>query len=222
MKPKYPSAVKSKRSRIRASLPACFSLLQTASPSKDFRASPVSSSSGHTIARPSPPTPKLPLPVSQVKITSMPLQSTHTTPRGRRRVPDESRSSRRSGHSSASRSRSRSRRVVNSPRHSQENPPEIDYWALGSAELPRRGRDAVRRSSSPLPGGNCQQPTEALRKGDDTDRSPSGSHSRQRTRGRARIEELDTAGLSIRDAPGFGNGRSGLVDRGRDSCRVPL
>ncbi|PPQ68149.1 hypothetical protein CVT25_014075 [Psilocybe cyanescens] len=238
-KPKYTGAVKSKRSRTRGSLPACFSLLQPASPSKDFRASPVSSSSGHTIARPSPPTPKLPLTntISQVMITpSVPLPSVHSTPRGRRRDPDSSRSSRRSGQFSHSRSHSRPRRVpegdipshhpsIHSGQENVNSEEPIDYWA-SVCELPRRGREAVRRNSSP--------PLKALmgvedhihlfsstRKTQNADRSQSGSQSRPRTRGRTRVEDLGGAGLS-NDAPGFGNGRSGLMDRGRDFCRVPL
>lgn len=51
-------------------LPPCFSLLQTSQP----QSSPVSSSSGRTVARPSPPTPKLP------------ESSLYSTPRGRRRA----------------------------------------------------------------------------------------------------------------------------------------
>ncbi|KJA27060.1 hypothetical protein HYPSUDRAFT_198360 [Hypholoma sublateritium FD-334 SS-4] len=62
------------RSRARASLPACFSLLKMASP-----AHTASSSSGHTAARPSPPTPLLPL---AARPASIPL-------RGRAEEPDD-------------------------------------------------------------------------------------------------------------------------------------
>ncbi|KAH9483892.1 hypothetical protein JR316_0003370 [Psilocybe cubensis] len=229
-KPKYTGAVKSRRSHTRGSLPACFSLLQTASPSKDFRSSPVSSSSGHTIARPSPPTPKLPFAnaVSQIMITpSIPLPSVHSTPRGRRRDVDGSRCSRRSGQSSHSRSRSRSRRVPvrDIIPHQPVSEDPIDYWASAS-ELPRRGRETVRRNSSPPPKALMGVEDHislfsSARKTHGSDRSQSGSHSRARARGRTRVEDLGGIGFS-NDAPGFGTGRSGLVDRGRDTYRIPL
>ena len=71
----HPSPHTSKRTCGPASLPPCFSLLQMSS---DPQSSPVSSSSGRTIARPSPPTPKLPESFQHLAI--------HTTPRGRRRA----------------------------------------------------------------------------------------------------------------------------------------
>jgi hypothetical protein len=49
-----------------------------------------------------------------------------------------------------------------------------------------------------------------------------GSRSRPRTRGRMRVEDLDGIGSSI-EAPGYGSGRSGLVNRERiHLSRVPL
>lgn len=237
VQPKYSGEAKSKRTRNRASLPACFSLLQKmASPSKDARSSPVSSSSANTIARPSPPTPKLSLvdALAHVHIaTSGPLTSVHTTPRGRRREADKSRSSRRSG---SSHSRSRSRRVYaeGSPIFSEGPkfvPPEEEPFDwVAAAELPRRGREALRRNSSPPPklptGMESSSPIFlATRRTQETDRSKSRGSSRARTRGRARVEDLGGIGFST-DAPGFGYGRSGLLDRERGAgshiARVPL
>jgi hypothetical protein len=205
-KPKYPGSIKSKRSRNRASLPACFSLLQMSSPKK---ASPVSSSSGNTIARVSPPTPKLPIStgLSHVHpVSSIPVQSIHSTPRGRRREADHSRSSRRSGQSDSSRSRSRPRRVLvsESPRLVERNFWDMEDCGEGLFELPRRGREAIRRNSSPPP----------------FEPSHSRNDSQHRTRGRARVEDLSNAISS--DAPGYGNGRSGLMHRERAVARIPL
>ncbi|KAF5358519.1 hypothetical protein D9756_001366 [Leucocoprinus leucothites] len=81
-------ADKTKRSRNRASLPAYFSLLQISSPRNEPRSSPVSSSSGRTVARASPPTPKLALSSRPAQVVDgHPPASIHATPRGRRRVP---------------------------------------------------------------------------------------------------------------------------------------
>ncbi|KAF8965305.1 hypothetical protein BDZ97DRAFT_1904175 [Flammula alnicola] len=241
IKPKYPGATKSKRSRNRASLPACFSLLQMSSPKKDSRASPVSSSSGNTIARPSPPTPKLPISnvSSQVEIVpSFPLPSVHSTPRGRRREADKSRSSKRSGHSSASRSYSRARRtrtaesprLIEGPFVGVKDGNEGFDWSSSVPGLPRRGREAIRRNSSPPPKMlmGMEEPTQAftaVRRPVDVDRSRSGGDAYPKTRGRARVEDLGGVGLSS-DAPGYGNGRSGLIHRERGAgshvARVPL
>ncbi|KAF8163541.1 hypothetical protein B0H34DRAFT_327837 [Crassisporium funariophilum] len=230
-KPKYQAIKTAKRARNRASLPACFSLLQMASPSKEVRSSPVSSSSGNTIARPSPPTPKLALSngLSQVHIApSFALPSAHVTPRGRRREADKSQSSRRSGCSSGSRSRSRSRRVVtagsphliersfNSRTEVKGSVKQVLDWSSVPG-LPPRGRAALRRNSSPLPKmlmgvEDASHDTSAVTNEQEADRSESSSRSRPRTRGRARVDELGGVG-SFTEAPGYGYGRSGLLNR---------
>ncbi|KAF9558042.1 hypothetical protein CPC08DRAFT_724771 [Agrocybe pediades] len=230
-KPKSPDAAKSRRNRNRASLPACFSILKMSSPTKENRSSPVSSSSGNTIARPSPPTPKVPFNpvVSQLRITPTvtPLTAVQSTPRGRRRETDHSRSSRRSSHS---RSRSRSHRIPigESPRFVERSLPvrdapeaEVDFWAMEGPIQPR-GRMATRRNSSPPPKfvGLDNSLLAALRRKEDGNRSNSRSGSRPR--GRARVEELGFA--TSTDAPGFGYGRSGLLarERGAGQARIPL
>jgi hypothetical protein len=227
VKPKY--ILPSKANRARASLPACFSLLKMSSPKKDFKPSPVSSSN-NTIARPSPPTPRLPSShgLSQIRIApSVPLTSVHTTPRGRGRGADKSRSSRRSGYSSPSRSRSRSRRAPAERGPSYIND-EKHYWPITSIPT-RRGREALRKNTSPSPkvlmGVNHDLTFAPRRRVQEGDRSQSGSESPARMRGRARVEDLGGPGLSS-DAPGYGTGRSGLMDRGRGIGshlgRVPL
>ena len=226
-----PGSASQRNRNNRASLPAYFSLLQAKSPSKEFRPSPVSSSSG-TIARPSPPTPKLVLSnrQSQAEITAAARPTVLVTPRGRRREADKSHSSRRSGRSSPSRSRSRRHARAESPDCSRE----AYLLSRGVTEdipqvAPPRGRATTRRNSSPTPQVfmGAVDPSILACELDAClpERSPSGSRSRPRTRGRARIEELGGRGFS-RDAPGYGNGRSGLVDRGRAMSshltRVPL
>lgn len=98
-------------------------------------------------------------------------------------------------------------------------------WA---AALPR-GREAARRNSSPpakmLLLEDSVRALVAMRDADILDRSKSRNRTQPKTRGRARVEELDRVG-SFADAPGYGSGRSGLVSRERalasHSTRVPL
>lgn len=219
----YPAAIKPNRSRNRASLPACFSLLQMSFPMHSARASPVSSSSGNTIARQSPPTPKLPTGtgLSHVQTPSSILpQAAHTTPRGRRRDTDKSRSSRRSGPSSNSRSRSSRMTGLEKPRHferSFQGAHDSSEELFDTSDVPRRGRAATRRNSSPPP----HELFASVRRIVETDQFRTGSESPERTRGRTRVVDLGESRVS-NDAPGYGNGRSGLVHRERVLGRVPL
>ncbi|KAJ7709605.1 hypothetical protein B0H17DRAFT_1155544 [Mycena rosella] len=225
---------KARRKRNRASLPAYFSMLQigastvaAALPPPYPQASPISTSSGYTLTRPSPPTPKLsviaglahahartapPSAAIQPPPQFPSVQQQHQTPRGRRR--ESAASPRRL--SSSSRSPSPARR-----RDSDE---KVADWS--SALARERGR-AVRRNSSPPPQmqmlkGSASPLIIDLRR--TASRSGSGSGSRVRTRGRARAEELD--GPWSPEHPGMGHGRSGLISRARrgveDSSWVPL
>ncbi|KDQ33397.1 hypothetical protein PLEOSDRAFT_1087800 [Pleurotus ostreatus PC15] len=205
---------KPKRNRNRASLPACFSLLHINGETRPSVSSP------RTAARPSPPTPKLPL--SSLTTTAIrmtpevpPTAHTFTTPRGRRREPRTSRSSRRS-EASLSRSASRSRsRNLSHPRVDSKGS-VTQVFDLSSMLVPR-GRTAARRNSSPpskmvLPvpsDGQCRSSEPFA-----TSRARSGRSDSRRSRGRARLEELDGNG-STEAAPGYGYGRSGLIDRER-------
>ncbi|KAF8809088.1 hypothetical protein BYT27DRAFT_7095067 [Phlegmacium glaucopus] len=237
MKPKYQGVKTSKRSRNRASLPACFSLLQMTS-SKDNRSSPVLSSSGNTIARPSPPTPKLTLLDNTLSQAQFP-PTVYTTPRGRRREVGNSPGSRRSVNPSASGSRSRTTSLVfgESPRLGERSfrsrtdlkgsTEQLFDWSSVPG-FPHRGRATLRRNSSPLPKmhlGPALVFDAAVRSEQEAERSASTSRSRARTRGRARVEDLGRDAHST-EAPGFGYGRSGLLNRERgsgvQSTRLPF
>jgi hypothetical protein len=183
-------AERAKRTRNRASLPAYFSLLQInyAGGGDEPRSSPVSSSSGRTVARPSPPTPKLAVVSRRDVDETLPGSSAiHTTPRGRRRVAYE-----RSLDCSYSGSRLGAEQSVMFERDAGDEEQE-----------PTRGRRAVRRNSSP--------PAKMEERGRILGMVLGGSDWR---RGRARVSELDGIGCSAA-APGLGNGRSGLVGRER-------
>lgn len=212
---------KPKRSRNRASLPAYFSLLQMNSPKHP---SPISSSIN---SRASPPTPKLPLaagPVTSASkaklslISAVGVPSTvEATPRGRRQEAGTAQSGRWT-EQSRSRSRSRSRKPSQlyrpdivlpeqvRPRGRMDSRSSVEKvfdWKTGPVT---RGRPAVRRNSSPLPKMMLSR----------AEFEPATSENRARTgtRGRLAVNELDGMGISTQ-APGFGNGRSGLLSRER-------
>ncbi|KAG2157460.1 hypothetical protein DEU56DRAFT_764765 [Suillus clintonianus] len=185
-----------KKTRNRASLPAYFSLLQVSSP--QHSSPPLSTSSGNTVNRASPPTPKL---ASLLAVSGI-RHALEATPRGRRREPDTSRSN--------SRSRARQQTLVPGPRERQDSYSSVEKvfdWTC--APLPR-GRPSVRRNSSPLPKmiSSIQQFEETPFVNSDE------THER---RGRFKRNEL--GGPSSRDAPGYGNGRSGLRERVRERQR---
>jgi len=190
----------SKKSRNRASLPAYFSLLQVTSPQRI--SPPLSSSSGNTVnlnAHGSPPTPKL----ATLLAVSALCPAAEAAPRGRRRQPDTSRSSR-----SHSRSRARQQTLVPGPRERQDSRSSVEQVFDWTCAPLSRGRPSVRRNSSPLPKmmSSMQQFEE----------SPFVANSIKETRkrrGRVKLEELGDS--SSRDAPGYGNGRSGIRERER-------
>ncbi|KAM6500336.1 hypothetical protein JOM56_003350 [Amanita muscaria] len=205
-----PTTIKSKHPRNRASLPAYFSLLQLSNPGQKPRSSPISSSSNRTIVRratPSPPTPKLALSTGPVRPHTPASQSTHgdntqETPRGRRRVPGSSRSSRQSGSHSKDRSRihydvpctgmlidltSQRPEIRDAVRHTLN-------WA--SDPCTSRTRNTIKKSGTTPPKNPCGKLDGYI----------------NTRRGRLRMEELDDFSP---EAPGYGHGRSGLVDRQR-------
>lgn len=214
--------------RNRASLPAYFSLLQMTSPSNEARRSPVSSSSGNTLhARASPPTPKLTLAGLAAGLgyssSTVSTSHIHATPRGRRKIPDALRSD-----CPSDSSRSRSCHVAdNAPKTDRYPRSRID--SKGSIEqafdrssapgLPR-GRAVVRRNSSPPPmvlsAIALDDHIQTLPPNRRTDMTlmPVSARTQNKPRGRARVEELDGNGWCA-DAPGYGNGRSGLLARER-------
>ncbi|KAH7910761.1 hypothetical protein BJ138DRAFT_1008110 [Hygrophoropsis aurantiaca] len=199
---------KTKRSRNRASLPAYFSLLQVSSPQRN--SPPLSTSSGNPPnldARASPPTPKL----ASLLAASGLRFAAEATPRGRRREPESSRSSRRS--QSRSRSRSDQPMVPRGRQDSASTVQQVFDWA--SAPMPR-GRPSARRNSSPLP-----KMMMSMHEFDDNVMNSSSGGQVRQGRGRVRTNELDGPGSS-RDAPGYGNGRSGLRERERERSRGPI
>ncbi|KAG1756410.1 uncharacterized protein EDB91DRAFT_1212934 [Suillus paluster] len=188
---------KSKKTRNRASLPAYFSLLQVSSAQRS--SPPPSSSSGNTVNRVSPPTPKL---ASLLAVSGF-RPALEATPRGRRREPDVSQSSR-----SNSRSRARQQTLVPGPRERQDSRSSVEQvfdWTC--APLPR-GRPSVRRNSSPLP-----KMMSSMQQFDETPFVAGSISETHERRGRFKRNEL--GGPSSRDAPGYGNGRSGLRERER-------
>ncbi len=191
---------KSKRSRNRASLPSYFSLLQIGGgqPDSSKKGSPtVSTSSGQTIVRPSPPTPKL----SLSGVTSSLPQYQH---RGRRRVSNSSSISSTSSTRSKSDSHALDYGMTRSP--PMDSRPRLNSRGTTEPFLdrdPRRGRAAVRRNSSPPPKMSISDKFSFSQGSAEADR-----------RGRARVDELDGVGCT-EGAPGYGNGRSGLLHRER-------
>lgn len=100
----------------------------------------------------------------------------------------------------------------------------FDWSSVPGLPPPARGRTSIRRNSSPPPkmmlslmslGVGLERSTSPTRvpapRGAGVAASPNGSRT---GRGRARVEELDGLG-SGDEAPGYGNGRSGLLDRER-------
>ncbi|KAJ3873372.1 hypothetical protein F5879DRAFT_72819 [Lentinula edodes] len=212
---------KAKRTRNRASLPAYFSLLQVSSDAQPRVSLSVSNSSGHSVTRPSPPTPKLTIAGMPIHpFTAPPAAVMQATPRGRRRDLEASRSTRVSSNdSSSSRSRaenpfappataSEAFRSQLSSKGSKSSMEKILDWTAVSGLS--RGRATIRRNSSPPPKMVLTADTEQFnivsrgRKADST--------SRLRSRGRVMVSELDGV-IVNKEAPGFGHGRSGLLHR---------
>ncbi|ESK84906.1 hypothetical protein Moror_14907 [Moniliophthora roreri MCA 2997] len=206
---------KAKRSRNRASLPAYFSLLQVSStgPLPDHPASSLSNSSGgQTISKPSPPTPKLSLAgLAAYPSTAPPSATLQSTPRGRKRDLAASRASRFAEHFSSSSSRSRSRSRSKPAVETTPSVPQMFDWSSEQPTFPR-GRQAVRRNSSPPPKMILNMMAMEDFSSIPTHRKVDSTGSRPPQRGRMRVEELDGVG-GCSQAPGYGNGRSGLLDR---------
>lgn len=189
---------KYKKSRNRASLPAYFSLLQVSSPQRS--SPPLSTSSGNTINRASPPTPKL---ASLLAISGI-RPVVEATPRGRRREPNAS-------SRSNSRSRVRQQTLVPGLRERQDSRSSVEQVFNWTCAPLTRGRPSVRRNSSPLP-----KMMSSMQQFEETPFVNSIDETHER-RGRFKRNEL--GGPSSRDAPGYGNGRSGLRDRVRERQR---
>jgi hypothetical protein len=178
------------------------------------------------------------LPMSS--LTAPPTAVMHSIPRGRRRTAlhfsDSRTSSRDPSGRSSSRSRPRTRARQSSAIHASEVPfqranastlpvaphdaPEssspVFDWALVSSEAraAARGRTIVRRNSSPPPA-KVTMSAEDFSFEEVVSRQQRGNSSptrERKSRGRYKVTELDGMGGTV-DAPGFGHGRSGLLDR---------
>lgn len=197
---------KTKKSRNRASLPAYFSLLQISSPQRSQVLPPSGNIVGHN-PRPSPPTPKL-----ASLLTASGLRSAlESTPRGRRREPEPLQYP-----DSRSRSRSRTRQSTVAPesRGCQDGRGSVEQVFDWSCAPLSRGRPTARRNSSPLP-----KMVLCMHEFEDPALVAPAAHNERR--GRYRTHELGGRGSS-RDAPGFGNGRSGLKERERTAGRSSM
>ncbi|KIY62343.1 hypothetical protein CYLTODRAFT_180944 [Cylindrobasidium torrendii FP15055 ss-10] len=199
----FDTITKAKRARNRASLPNYFSLLQISTSAQPCDASKkgsptVSTSSGQTIARHSPPTPR---PLSGISTSIPPFLH-----RGRRLA------SHPGAPSPTSSSPSPTRRDLEDAISSMMLPPRPRLEKRGPTSPlldktfdANRGRATVRRNSSPIAR---------------MDDSGAFGHARETTaerRGRLRAEEMD--GVRGPDAPGYGHGRSGLLHRERTTSR---
>ena len=192
---------KTKKSRNRASLPAYFSLLQISSPQRSH-APPSGNTVDHN-PRPSPPTPKL-----ASLLTATGLRSTlESTPRGRRREPEPSQYAVRS----RSPSRTRQDAVAPESRRRQDSRGSVEQVFDWTCAPMSRGRPTARRNSSPLP-----KMVLGIHEFEDLALVAPVAHNERR--GRYRAHELQGRGSS-RDAPGYGNGRSGLRERERTAGR---
>ena len=250
-----------KPKRNRASLPAYFSLLQTApgSPPSSFHSkrSPSSIQTLTAVSRSlhsSPPTPWSAQPVVDLTHPQPDPVATpatvETTPRGRGRKRDPDRrsaSSRRSTHRSPPRplpsdlerpSPTCSHTDDPSVRARLDSLEKVMDWVSSSPVIYGRGRTVTRRNSSPLPkpkyegpigsGGGFATVADMYRSSlqhavidDDEDALLAEKREEARVRGRRRVEELDNAPIGFdRDAPGYGNGRSGLRSREQQRGRA--
>jgi hypothetical protein len=145
--------------------------------------------------------------------SSSPPTAIEATPRGRQRIAGTSRSSRRS---QPSRSHSPSRNPSRPPQlnlkpesrgrlDSRSSVEQVFDW---SSVPMHRGRPTVRRNSSPLPKAFFGDSSAPL--------SGSDNNYTRARRGRVALNELEGIGFTVQ-APGFGNGRSGLVHRKREN-----
>lgn len=215
-----------KRARNRASLPTYFSLLQQMPSSSDSSSSPSSSQTAALAGRPSPSTPRLSLAglSARPSLTAPPTASIYATPRGRRR--DFGRLIEPAESPSDSNSRTRERQTTLTDKlppgpllsrsrvSSKGSVEQVFDWSSAPQVSPVRGRAAVRRNSSPPP--KVMQSLMGLQFAYESSVSPHqtecAASSDTKNRGRARVEDLDGIGCPV-DAPGYGHGRSGLLDR---------
>ncbi|KAJ7905813.1 hypothetical protein B0H14DRAFT_3420968 [Mycena olivaceomarginata] len=184
------------RKRNRASLPTYFSMLQINSSSSGSGTapaplargsiSPVSCASGHTAVAATLVAGRPSPPTPKLSLIASVVSPQAHTPRGRRV----------------------SARGAQDGNGSSDE--KVADWSYALAR--ERGRASVRRNSSPPVKMFSASPREISRSS--AARSPNQDGGRRaRTRGRARVEELEGPGSPAH--PGFGFGRTGLMGRAR-------
>ena len=228
-----------KKRRNRASLPAYFSLLvsTTTSPRSQKTPSALSMLSRSLHSSGSPPTPRIANPVVDTTTAFAVAQpariskahNSESAPRGRSRRRDPDARS-----SSSRRSPSRSPRLrahVHQSAHARarlDSMEKVADWVAHSPVVAAGVRAALaqRRNSSPPPLPKFEKldlhdSSAKFDSGyaiDDFDQEPEPTEGR---RGRRRMNELDTIPYGADPkAPGYGNGRSGLVSRERGRAVV--
>lgn len=223
---------KTKRTRNRASLPTYFSLLQMPSSPQAASSSSIRTTA---LVRPSPPTPRLSLAGLSARpfsVTAPPTANIQATPRlGKRRdmaeaIEAHTRQSGEAQSRSSSKTRERQTTLTNklrpalydpsplarSPLSTKNSAEQVFDWSSVPPQSPARGRAAVRRNSSPPP--KLMRSLLELGLGYERSVSPPSRNTTSlgNKRGRMRVDELDGVGGTV-NAPGFGHGRSGLLDR---------
>ncbi|KAH9928527.1 uncharacterized protein BXZ73DRAFT_90582 [Epithele typhae] len=226
-----------KRRRNRASLPAYFSLLvSTSTTPRSHKTSALSMLSRSLHSSSSPPTPRVANPVldttaafavpQATRVSKTSPQATDSAARGRSKMRDLD------GRSSSRRSPTRSPRPRARAHHSAQVRARLDSmekvadWVAHSPVVVAGARVARplagRRNSSPppLPKFEKMDINDTTFDGFAVEDEMAGPVDDVR-RGRRRMNELDEAPYSAgRNAPGYGNGRSGLVSRERGRVGV--
>ena len=232
-----------KKRRNRASLPAYFSLLvSTSTTPRSQKSSALSMLSRSLHSSSSPPTPRIAHPVvdtttafavpQPARVTKARTQISEAAPRGRskRRDPDGRSSSSRRSPSRSPRPRAHVHQSAQA-RARLDSMEKVADWVAHSPVVAagvRAARQlAQRRNSSPPPLPKFEK----MGLGESGVDLAAAQHSSavddevvekvEERRGRRRAHELDNVPYGVdRNAPGYGNGRSGLVSRERGRAGV--
>ncbi|KAI0723745.1 hypothetical protein C8T65DRAFT_564315 [Cerioporus squamosus] len=233
--------VTGKKRRNRASLPAYFSLLVATSttPRSHKGPSALSMLSRSLQNSSSPPTPRIAQPVvdtttafamaQSARVTKAHSPPTDAAPRGRsrRRDPDGRSSSSRRSPSRSPRPRAHAHQSAHA-RARLDSMEKVADWVAHSPAVAagvRAARQlAQRRNSSPPPLPKFERGQlrdsgvefDTAHLSSAVDESDEDVHVSEERRGRRRVQELDPTPFGVGgNAPGYGNGRSGLLSRER-------
>ncbi|KAI1791646.1 hypothetical protein LXA43DRAFT_1061168 [Ganoderma leucocontextum] len=236
-----PETVTGKKRRNRASLPAYFSLLvSTATTPRSHKGSPALSMLSRSLQNnsASPPTPRLAHPVVDTTTAFAVAPSARgskehasiadAAPRGRsrRRDPDGRSSSSRRSPSRSPRPRAHAHQSAQA-RARLDSMEKVADWVAHSPVVAAGVRAArhlaKRRNSSPPPLPKFEK-LDLRDSGvglEDDDEEKAEAINESSKRGRRRADELDEEPAGVqRKAPGYGGGRSGLLDRERGRTAV--